>query len=117
MTALFLPDVEEVLAARIIATAKVIAPCLDTLEGDDRATAIAILRGVARDAPTSRNIRSERTLTASVDYATVDSWFTADDRAALRALCGASSNTPGPVGRFPKPAAVTTGMYPETYED
>lgn len=112
-----LAGVENQLALRILAVARTIAP-LDTLEADSaRDEAIAILRGVADEARArgSRLVKSQRAGTASVDYSAAESWFSADDRAALRALCGGSSgSSSGPVGQFPTSRLVGR-LWPEDY--
>jgi hypothetical protein len=103
-----LTGVEETLARRVIAMARSIAPGLDDLT-DDNATqdAIAILVGVAGVAAGrgSLLIKQQVMGPARVMYTDVPSWFTDDDRAALRALVEANS-TPafGPLGDFPKPS-------------
>lgn len=113
-----LPGVPEDLALRVIGFAtRAIAPGVDELpEGRDRKTAVAILRGIAQEAAGrgSRMVKAQRVGTASVDYGSADSWFSADDRAALRALGGAPDTT-GPVGHFPRPGLVGQ-LWPEQYE-
>lgn len=108
-----LTGVEETLALRVIATARTIAPCLNTLEGDDRLTAIAILRGVAAEAKSrgARHVRGQAVGPARVDYGPAESWFFADDRASLRALCGAAASG-GPIGSFPTGSLVAR-LWPE----
>jgi hypothetical protein len=109
-----LEGVDETLALRVIATARSIAPCLHTLEGGDRATAIAILRGVAAEAKSrgARHVKGQSVGPARVDYGTSESWFFADDRASLRALCSASSAPGGPIGSFPTSSLVSR-LWPE----
>lgn len=112
-----LTGVEETLAARITGVARSIAPGLDSLEGDAYEQAILILRGIAKEAQGrgSRLVKGQRIATASVEYFDA-SWFSVDDRAALRALCSAASTTAGtPVGSFPK-AGLLTGVWPEETE-
>lgn len=113
-----LPGIPEDLALRVIGFAtKTIAPGLDDLpEGRDRNIAIAVLRGVAREAMErgSRLVKSQRVGSASVDYGSADSWFGADDRATLWALAAAAP-TPGPIGHFPKPGLVGR-IWPEQYD-
>lgn len=111
-----LTGVEQQLALRILAVARTIAP-LDTLEGSARDEAIAILRGVADEARGrgSRLVKSQRIGTASVDYSAAESWFSTDDRAALRALVGAVDSGAGlPVGQFPTSRLVGR-LWPEDY--
>ena len=104
------------LAARIIAHARAIAPCLDSLTDDRKKEAVAILQAIGRDAQASgaRGVASRQVGTARVTYREVPSWFTEDDRAALRALCGIAAVTAGhPVGRFPAPPAAYRALWPE----
>lgn len=110
------PDTE--LARRVIVHARTtIAPCLNSLDGGDREDAIAILSGAAKEAMArgARNVTSQRVGTASVSYGSASSWFTDDDRAALRALCAQASTTDGshPIGRFPLPARAYRHVWPE----
>lgn len=113
-----LTGVEDRLARRILAVARTIAP-LETLEkgSDSWDEAIAVLLGVADEARArgSRLVKSQRVGTASVDYSAAESWFSSDDRAALRALCGGPASQPGPVGSFPASRLVTR-LWPEEYE-
>ncbi|MBW8025295.1 hypothetical protein EOG37_01185 [Clavibacter michiganensis subsp. michiganensis] len=106
--------VSEDIAWRMIGVARSFAPKLDDLEGTDRTIAIAILKGVAAEAKArgSRHIDAQRIGSASIDYASVSSWFYPDDRDALRALGGGPSTTSGPVGSFPKPGIVAK-IWPE----
>lgn len=101
-----LEGVDETLARRIIAMARSIAPGLDSLEDDPRDDAIAILLGVAETA-TARGsllIKQQVMGPARVTYTEAASWFSDDDRAALRALVEANSApTFGPIGSFPWP--------------
>jgi hypothetical protein len=109
--------ITEELARRVLAVARPIAPCIATLadSSEEKADAVAILQGIARDgiARGARSIKSQSIATARVEYTVDSSWFSADDRSALRALCAAS--TPGnvPVGSFPKPSAAVSRMWPE----
>lgn len=109
------------LARRVIVHARTtIAPCLNSLEGDDRLDAIAILAGVAKEALRrgSRDVVNQKVGTASVSYGSVSSWFTDDDRAALRALCAQASTTDGshPIGRFPLATRAYRHVWPEEEE-
>lgn len=99
-----LTGVDEDTARLILVVARSIAPCLDSLDGEDRANALSVLRGVAREAASmSRTIESQSVGTARVTYRDIDSMFTPDYRTALRTLCGAASDAAGhPVGSFPK---------------
>ncbi|VXB32941.1 hypothetical protein [Pseudoclavibacter sp. 8L] len=108
-----LTGVETRLARRVLSAARSIAPALDTLTGERRAEAIAILQGVADDAAViRRGIKSQSVAGARVDYTPTDSWFTRDDRSSLRALCLAESkSTPSgahPIGSFPKAGLITS---------
>lgn len=118
-----LDGIDPDLAMRIIATARSIAPCLNTLEdgiGDDdpkpRSEAIAILKGVATEgaARGSRLISSQQIATARVVY-NAGTWWSDDDRGALRALCSAAGGTFGglPIGSFPKTSRAISDMWPE----
>lgn len=105
-------------AVRLIVLARSIAPCLDTLEdgpGDDdpkpRAEAIAILNGVAQVQLRPSHIKSERTGPSSAEYFPNSSWFSADDRTALRSLCAAASGR-NPIGSFPTSSPLTN-VWPE----
>lgn len=111
-----LTGVDETLARRVLLHARSIAPCLNNLpDGDDRDGAIAVLRGVAAEATArgSRQIKGQRIGSASVDYTGVDSWFSVDDKAALRSLCSVGTPGPTPIGEFPKPARVISSMWPD----
>lgn len=110
---------DELLARRVLAHARVIAPCLQTLTGDAREDAIAILQGVAREAMArgARSVVSQSVGTARVSYGSASSWFTDDDRAALRVLCPAVAESVAsaghPVGRFPNPTRAYKTVWPE----
>lgn len=114
-----LSGVETNLARRIIAVARFIAPCLDTLDGEPRLDAIALLLGVAAEAKTrgSRLVKSQRVGPASVDYTTAGSWFSDDDKSALRGLCGVSASDGHPIGSFPKPTRAYARLWPEEKAD
>ncbi|WP_394254711.1 hypothetical protein [Pseudoclavibacter helvolus] len=108
-----LTGVETRLARRVLSVARSIAPTLDTLEGERRAEAIAILQGVADDAATfRRGIKSQSVAGARVDYTAAESWFSRDDRSALRALCQAQATSASsgahPIGNFPKAGLITS---------
>ena len=110
-----LTGVEENVARRVIASARSIAPCLDSLEGEPRRDAIAILLGVAAEVPAagSRRVRSQSRNGTSVTMADYQGAFTLEDRSALRALCGAASAAAvgAPVGSFP-PSTITKCIWP-----
>jgi hypothetical protein len=110
--------VDETLALRVIATARTIAPIDTDLSSDARAEVVAILTGVVQEAAGrgSRNVTAQRVGPASVNYGPSTSWFTDDDKAALRALCNVGSASGGsPVGSFPAPSGALTRMWPEQY--
>lgn len=111
-----------VLARRVIAHARTIVPCLDSLTGDARQAAVAVLTGVLAEAVArgARGVVSQRVGTASVTYtaASAASWFTPDDRAALRALCRTGLAAAGhPVGRFPPPSTALGRAWPDEPEE
>lgn len=110
-----LAGISEKMARRIIAIARSIAPCLDSLEGEAKTDAIAILDGIALEgvARGSRLIKTQRINQASVEYVVDGSWFSADDRGALRALCVAAPSGALPVGSFPKTSRELSRMWPE----
>jgi hypothetical protein len=112
------PEVDEDVARRIIVAARSIAPCIDSFEDDSeqKKNALAILRGVAAEAPAlgSRRVRAQRIGSASVDYWNADTWHP-QDRASLRSLCAAVTGARGaPRGSFPKERPVSR-LWPETY--
>lgn len=113
-----LPDLDETLARRLIAAARSIAPCLDTLEGEPRRDAVAILMGVAAEVPsagTSR-MRSQSRNGTSATWGDFSSAFSADDRSSLRALCStAAASAGGPVGSFPVSTAACRIWPAERY--
>lgn len=106
-----LTDVETSLATRLIAIARSITPGLDDLVNITdgaalRDEAIAILIGVAGVvAPRgSMMIKQQVIGPARVTYTEQASWFSEDDRAALRALVAQNSAQAfGPLGSFPHP--------------
>lgn len=105
--------VDDGTARRVLVYARSIAPTLDLLEGEDRLNAIAILHGIAIEivGRGSRMIASQRIGSAAVSYREVASFFSADDRSALRSLC-VSQSSGLPVGAFP-PADAIGGLWPE----
>ena len=106
--------VDDDTAWRIIAMARSIAPCIDTVEGDALSQVIAILKGVAKEFVErgSRHIGSQSVPGASVRYVDVKSCFFPDDRDALRSLCSAGADTGGPIGEFPR-AGIVDRLFPE----
>ena len=110
-----LTGVDEVVARRLLAVARAIAPGLDQLDYDDKETAVAILQGVAAElpAPGSRRVRSQSRNGTSIGFDAFVSAWTAEEKAALRALCGHSVASSGaPVGVFPAPGVVES-LWPE----
>lgn len=106
--------VEEDLGRRLLVRARIIAPCLDSLDGEARKDAIAILKGVAAELPAAgygraRSLARDGT---SVTFTDVGSAFTADDVTALRSLCSAATPAGLPVGSFPD-SRITTKVWPE----
>lgn len=114
ITAEDLTGVDELTAHRILAVAHSIAPGLDSLEGEPKNRAIAVLRGVAADVLPrgSRRVKSQRIGPASVEYFDAASWFTDDDRAALRGLCQSAPSGGMPIGQFPRPG-ILKNLWPE----
>lgn len=103
-----LEGVEDSLARRIIAMARSITPGLDNLVDQDggpelRTDAIAILIGVAGVVADrgSLFIKQQVMGPARVTYQDIDTWFSPDDRAALRALVAVGNTTFNPLGNFP----------------
>lgn len=108
-----LPGLDQDVARRLIAAARSIAPCLDSLTDEARLDAIAILKGVAAElpAPGTGRMRSQSRNGTSVTWADFSSAFTADDRSALRALCGTVAAAGAPVGSFPE-STMTRRIWP-----
>lgn len=109
--------VDPTVARRVIATARSIAPCLDSLTGEAREDAVAILRGVADEvpAPGARRMKSQSRNGTSVTWTDYSSAFTAEDRRALRALCSTASSVGAPVGSFPESTMACRIWPPEVY--
>lgn len=113
-----LTGIDEALARRVLAVARTIAPCLDSLGdgSEEKANAVAILVAVAGEVRMrgSRQVASQRIGPAAVSYRDVGSAFTDDDRSALRGLCAAASPAAGvPVGSFPRASRALERMWPE----
>lgn len=117
LTPIEITGVEPTLARRLLAVARSIAPCLDSLEGEAKQDAIVILRGVAAEVPAAgqRHLKSLSRNGTSMAFADVSSAFSDDDRAGLRALCSQSAPVGVPLGSFPQPADIITNIWPETY--
>jgi len=120
-----LTGIDTDLALRVLGIARSFAPGIDLIGSDgeaagnrDRLTAIAILKGVAVEARSrgSRLVKGQRIGPAGVDYRDAGSWFSDEDKDALRALAsaGAAASTGGPVGYFPKPGRIGQ-LWPEEY--
>lgn len=111
------PGVDEDVARRIIVAARSIAPCIDSFEDEteNKRNALAILRGVANEAPApgARRVRSQAIGSARVDYWDAETWST-QDRRDLRSLCTAPAPTGAPRGSFPRERPVSR-LWPETY--
>jgi hypothetical protein len=112
--------IDEAIARRLLIVARSIAPGLSVLDGEAKNDAIAILQGIAEEAAARgpRFISSQSVGPASVSYSAVRSWFSDDERAALRALVAGASGAaaPGlPVGNFPKPNTTIGRIWPEDY--
>lgn len=109
-----LPGVDEDLARELIAVARTIAPCLDTLEQEEREIAVSVLRRVARDAPApgQRRVRSRSRNGTSVTYADHGDLFDESARVALRSLCGVTERSGLPMGSFPT-ARPLSRLWPE----
>lgn len=92
-------------ARLVLVRARTIAPCIDTLdkESERGKDAIAILKDVLAElpAPGERRMRGLSRNGTSITLDAVSSAFSDDNRAALRALCGATSATGLPVASFP----------------
>ncbi|WHP18833.1 hypothetical protein [Cellulomonas sp. ES6] len=113
-----LPGLDEDVSRRLIAAARSIAPCLDSLVDELRLDAIAILKGVAAElpAPGTGRVRSQSRNGTSVTWADFQSAFSADDRSSLRALCSTSAATAGsPIGHFPASTVACRIWPPEEY--
>ncbi len=112
------PGVDEDAVRRIILAARSIAPCIDSFadESEEKKNALAVLRGVADEAPAkgSRRVRSQRVGPASVDYWDANTWR-AEDRALLRSLCPAATPLGLPRGSFPIERPLSR-LWKETYE-
>ena len=115
MQASDITGVDPTVALRLLAVARSIAPCLDSLTGDDAMTAVAIIQGVAAElpAPGSRRVRSQSRNGTSIGFDAFVSAWTPEEKAALRSLCGHSVASSGaPVGVFPAPGVVES-LWPE----
>lgn len=109
---------DEQLGRRVLARARVIAPCLDSLdkESEDGRTAIAILKGVIAElpAPGQSRLRTMSRNGTSVSVEAISSAFQGDPEISLRALCGGGGSPGLPVGSFPQ-SPVLGRLWPEEY--
>ncbi len=107
--------VDPAVARRVLSRARTIAPCLDSLDDPQRQDAIDIITAVSVEVAQRgpRFVKAQRIGSASIDYGDSSAWFSADDRASLRALCGHRHDSVGPVGSFPRPSRVISAMWPE----
>lgn len=113
ITANDISGVDMMTARRVLAVARTIAPDLDSLAGDAREEAVAILCGVAAESPPPgmRRARSQSRNGTSVSWDPYSA-FSSEDRAALRALCGMSTAAAGePVGSFPA-STIASRIWP-----
>jgi len=110
------PGVDEDAARRIIVAAVRIAPCLHSFpdESEEKKNALAILRGIAAEAPKPgmRRVRSQSVAGASVNYWDSATW-SVEDREDLRSLCPAATASVVPMGVFPKPSRHVAAAWPE----
>ena len=95
----------EDLARRVLARARVIAPCIDSFpdQSEQKKTAIAILRGVLAELPEpgSSRMRSLSRNGTQVSYSDITSAFSEDDIVSLRAMCAGAMSSGMPRGSFP----------------
>lgn len=109
------------LAQRVYWAALGIAPCLPTLTEEAEEAALEILKGVFAFAKRRGDtvIASQGVGSARVSYRDKD-WFSATDRAALRAICAQASGAPSgvaslPAGSFPPPDPKLNSLWPEPW--
>ena len=99
----------------VLAYAATVAPTLDLPIDSRREQVVAVLRRVAAGLPSpdmARVSQQSRNGT-SVSFRDIGDAFTANDRAALRALCGLPASAPAsPVGSFPT-SGLVSAMWPE----
>lgn len=107
---------DENLGRRVLVRARIIAPCLDSLEANTEAgkNAIAVLKGVVAEIPAagSRRTRSLSRNGTSMSFDVIDAAFDEDSRASLRSLCGLTDGEALPRGSFPKDRPVGR-LWPE----
>ncbi|MGA6128830.1 MULTISPECIES: hypothetical protein [unclassified Microbacterium] len=110
---------DEELGRRVLARARVIAPCLDSLdkESEEGKTAIAIIKAVIAELPSAGEARL-RTVSrngSSASFAEISSAFDGDATVSLRALCGSAAQVGLPRGRFPERSAASRSWPEERY--
>lgn len=92
-------------ARLVLVRARTIAPCIDTLDpgSEPGKDAIAVLKDVLAGLPEpgERRTRGLSRNGTSITLDAVGSAFSEDNRAALRAICGASTSSGGPAASFP----------------
>ncbi|MDJ1113233.1 hypothetical protein [Microbacterium dauci] len=108
---------DEELGRRVLSRARLIAPCLDSLDPDTEPgrDAIAILRGVVAELPATgqSRMRSLSRNGTAITLAAIASAFEGDAEASLRAICGAVTNGGAqPRGSFPATSPIA-GLWPE----
>lgn len=107
---------DENLARRVLVRARIIAPCLDSLDKNSEAgkDAIAILKGVVAEVPATgaRRTRSLSRNGTSMSFDVIDAAFDSDARLSLQSLCGSNSAAGLPEGHFPK-ARPLARIWPE----
>lgn len=109
---------DENAARRILVRARGIAPCLDSLEGEDRLNALAILEGVVAELPEpgSSRVRSLARNGTALTYAEIESAFTTEAISGLRSLCGSAAGQAArgslPMGSFPE-SDIVARTWPE----
>lgn len=107
---------DEDLGRRVLMSARIIAPCLDTIDpaSEKGRDAIAVLKGVIAELPAagSRYTRSLSRNGTSMSFAAIEAAFDTDSRASLRALCGLASGPALPMGSFPADSPVGR-VWPE----
>ena len=107
---------DEDLGRPVLVPARIIAPCLSTLdrESEEGKNAIAILKGVVAEIPAagSRRTRALSRNGTSMSFETIDAAFDADARLSLQSLCGGTSAGGLPEGHFPK-ARPLGAVWPE----
>jgi hypothetical protein len=103
-------------ALRILGYAWNVAPLDQIVDGDDKATAIAILKAAAAELPAAgeRRTRSLSRNGTSMSFDAVTGPFSTDDWATLRRLAGVSGASGLPVGSFPVGGEIGR-VWPERY--